>query len=254
MRFSLTVAAIVTAAVLGPAAYAVDVTVSMAEQINVGKPGTVQSPSGDAIYPLSAATGQVSFGNDGDGGYTRLRFPGNANPDPAKRQGWFYLYLDTNLAGFDGGVDLSGDSSVSFDARYFQDPQTNTKPYSDAPIFVRLYTYGGPTADTLLGYSDFSIVYATQAPWNNPPYPTWTRVTLNPMSGTVTNAFDLKHVTRMRWYGTDWNGAGDDFIDIRNVTFSGDYVKPPTPPIPEPASMALLLTGALPLLARRRKA
>ncbi|NMC82914.1 MAG: PEP-CTERM sorting domain-containing protein, partial [Armatimonadetes bacterium] len=57
-------------------------------------------------------------------------------------------------------------------------------------------------------------------------------------------------ITRIRWYGTDWSGTGGDFFDIKNVVFRSG---PAAPPIPEPATMSLLLIGALPLAKRLRR-
>ncbi len=84
-----------------------------------------------------------------------------------------------------------------------------------------MYNYDGAT---LKGFRDYGIVYATQS--GDPPYPTWTHVAFDVVGGTDTNwegnIFDPTHITRMRFYGTDWAGlAGgyDDFIDVKNVRF-----------------------------------
>ncbi|MFZ7112939.1 MAG: PEP-CTERM sorting domain-containing protein [Desulfatiglandales bacterium] len=167
--------------------------------------------------------------------------------------GWWYQYVDLNLAGITtpgNGLDLSSpDATLSFETRFYQDSQTNTNPYGDAPVFLRIYTYD-TDGDTYLGYRDYSIVYATQNPWSDQPYPTWTTVTvdLNDIgSYTDGGTFDITNMSRVRWYGTDWSGGGDDFVDFRNLTINTGA------PIPEPATMILLGSGLLGLAGLRRK-
>lgn len=242
MRTRNLLAAFAVAAAVTTSAYAGVINVAMDQQINVGKPGTAQSPTGNAIYPLAGTGSSLSFGTDGTDGWSRCTTTGG---------GWYYHYLDLNLAGI-GAVDLSqAGSTVSFDARYFQDPQTNAGAYADAPIFARVYTYAAD-GNTALGYRDFGIVYATQPTWNNPRFPDWTRVTIDVNSaGTVTNVgtglYDPSKISRIRWYGTDWQGHGQDFVDVKDVSLSGTGI------VPEPGTISLLLTGLLPFAARLRK-
>jgi len=213
----------------------------MGHQINLGYTYNSQSPFGDAIYP--AFTSDTQTFESTEGGFNRhnmVTVPG----------GWWYQYLDLNLAGITTpghGLDLSlAGSKIEFDTRCFQDPQLNTDPYGDAPVFFRVYTYAAD-GDTYLGHRDFSIVYATQAPWSDDPYPAWTHVTIdiNGSSFTDGGTFDPANVSRIRWYGTDWAGGGTDFVDLRNVTIT---------PVPEPSSFLLLAAGlaGLAFLARRR--
>ncbi len=216
-------------------------TVAMDQQINLGYTYNSQSPSGDAIYPAFNSDTQTIAN-----GFTRH----NLTTVPG---GWYYQYVDLNLAGITtpgAGLDLSSaGSTVQFDTRYYQNPETNTNPYGDAPVFLRLYTYAAD-GNTYLGHRDYSIVYATQAPWNNPPYPTWTTVTVdvNAAAHSDGGAFDPANVSRIRWYGTDWSGGGDDFVDFRNLVLTPGVV-------PEPSSVLALmagLAGLLPLVRRRK--
>lgn len=226
--------------VVGTAALAQPATVEMNAQINLGYTYNSQSPGGDAIYPAFTSDTQTIFA-DGEmeaEGFTRhnlITVPG----------GWWYQYVDLNLAGITtpgNGLNLSAaDSTVTFDTRYYQGGE-NTNPYGDAPVFLRLYTYG-PDGNTYLGHRDYSIVYATQDPWNNPPYPTWTTVTVNVNTTAYTDGgtFDVSNVSRIRWYGTDWSGMGQDFVDFKNLVIT-----------PEPTALVLLALGGV-LVARRRR-
>lgn len=208
--------AFVMALFIGAAASAqtVLVDIPMDQQINLHLPGTDQSPNGDAIYIPDFGNGTLSFETDGVEGWARHSIAS---------RGWWYLYLDLNLAGI-GSVDLSDPTKlykIDFDCRYYQDPVTNSNPYADAPVFLRIYTYADDGV-THLGNRDFGIVYATQAPWNNPPYPDWTHVSVvlnnsELQSYTDSGTFNLGKVNRLRWQGTDWNWvAPGDFVDVKN--------------------------------------
>lgn len=221
--------------------------VPMNAQINLGYTYNTQSPGGNAIY---APNFNAALPDDGvtifaDGalepqGFTRHAISGEG------KGSWWYQYLDFNLAGVTApgsGLNLSDPSAtVKFDTRYFQDFETNPNPYADAPVFLRLYTYAAD-GNTYVGHRDYSIVYATQPPLSNPPYPAWTTVTVN-VSATAHadgGTFNAANVSRIRWYGTDWQGTGFDFVDFKNVVVT-----------PEPASLVLLALGGL--LIRRRRA
>ncbi|MDD4356708.1 MAG: PEP-CTERM sorting domain-containing protein [Smithellaceae bacterium] len=216
----------------------------MDQQINLGYTYNSQSPSGNAIYPAFNSD-TITFISD-DPGFTRH----NLIDDAA----WWYQYVDLNLAGITtpgDGLDLSGsETTISFDTRFYHDPQTNTNPYYDAPVFLRIYTYD-TDGDTYLGYRDYGIVYAAQEPWNDEPYPTWTNVMVNVNSSTFTEGgvFDVTNISRVRFYGTDWNGNGDDFVDFRNLIINDGT--PAT--IPEPVTMILLGLGLAGLAGIRRK-
>ncbi|MDM8008529.1 MAG: PEP-CTERM sorting domain-containing protein [Phycisphaerae bacterium] len=228
--------------VVGTAALAQPATVEMNAQINLGYTYNTQSPGGNAIYPAFNSDTQTIFADDEveAEGFTRH----NLTTVPG---GWWYQYVDLNLAGITtpgSGLNLSApDSTVTFDTRYYQNDVTNTNPYGDAPVFLRLYTYG-EDGNTYLGYRDYSIVYATQPDWNNPPYPTWTTVTVdvnNAPNISEGGVFDVSNVSRIRWYGTDWSGGGDDFVDFKNLVIT-----------PEPTALVLLALGGV-LVARRRR-
>jgi len=223
---------------VGTAALALPVSIPMDAQINLGYTYNTQSPSGDAIYPAFNTDTQTFF----PGSHVRHSLVAGGGAG-----GWYYQYVDLNLAGITtpgNGLDLSAPgSTVTFDTRYYQNAETNTNPYGDAPVFLRLYTYGAD-GNTYLGYRDYSIVYATQPDWNNPPYPTWTTVTVdvnNAPNISDGGTFDVTNVSRVRWYGTDWSGAGDDFVDFKNLVIT-----------PEPTALVLLTLGGA-LLARRRR-
>lgn len=207
--------------------------VEMDQQINTG--------SGDAIYAL--APDFVTFETDGSDGWTRVnirRNTGEANP------GWYYgPYIDFRWAGL-GSLNMSDPTTtISLDLRYFQGGN-NTNPYADAPAFLRLYTFDG--SGTLKGFRDFGIIYATQS--GDAPHPTWTNKVVNVNSAPHTDTgqnggvFDPANVGRMRLYGTDWSGADEDFLDVKNVSVDM---------IPEPGTFAAIGAGIVSLLAMRRR-
>lgn len=198
--------------------------VPMDQQINLGYTfNTSQSPGGNAIYDPFGG-GVITFETDGSDGWTRQNIVAPS---------WWYLYLDLNLAGITtptAGLDITTPGKLyklQFDCRYYQSETTNSNPYGDAPVFLRLYTYG-TNGDTYLGHRDYSIVYATQAPWSNPHYPAWTHVSVvlnNSQLQAYTDGgtFNPANISRIRWYGTDWSGNpgdSDDFVDIKNVQFT----------------------------------
>lgn len=244
MRRMVSVLVALSVLVAGSAAMAA-VFVPMDQQITHPTKTTDQSPAGNAIYE------PANFGDDSlsitPGVGTRLT---QADSRPGTGgDGWYYMYLDLNLAGI-GEVNVAGET-LSFDARIYQEASNYTNAngdpvtraaYADANIFVRIYTYAA-NGTTVEGYKDFGIVYgpnAGQFPFGD-WYPTWSTVTINvDAAGTASGAFDPTRVSRIRWYGTDWNGNGSDFTEVRNVAIT-----------PEPVSALLLGLGGL-LLRRRR--
>ncbi len=215
-------------------------------QINIGR-STGQSPTGDAIYdPFGAPPDTMLFmADEPPDGYTRHLIDGGGAGS------WAYMYFDFYLAGeTNDWIDITGAIELSFDTRFFNDPMTNTNPYGDAPVFVRLYTYDIDPAtgeyDLYQGHRDFGIVYATQAPWSDPPFPTWTHVVIDPNDATTYTeggVFDKTKVSRMRFYNTDWSGTGDDFVDYKNLIIA----------VPEPSTIAMFGVGLMSLLALRRR-
>ena len=193
------------------------------QQINVGR--------GDVIFPTAP---KVTFESEPSGGFARFHLTaGNG-------QGQYYwgpsLYLPN--AGITS-LDLTHpDSIVEFDARYYQDLATNTNPYGDAPVFC------------ILTDTSFRRVATHAYYWSTYE---WQHVAFHPASygpwywGDA--AFDLSRVGMIGFYGTDWYGTGNDYVDFRNVTITA---------VPEidPAgigSVMALVSGALALLERRKR-
>lgn len=225
------------------------VSIPMDQQITHATKTTDQSPLGQAIYE------PATFGDDSltviPGVGSQLTQANSQLWQQTGADGWYYMYLDLNLAGV-GEVDVTG-QTLTFDARVYQEDSTWTNPdtgepvtraaYQDANIFVRVYTYAADGI-TYQGHSDFGIVYGPNAgnyPFGN-WYPTWSPVTIDLSTGATGGAFDPTRVSRIRWYGTDWNGNGNDFVEVRNVVIT-----------PEPASLILAALGAV-LLRRRSRA
>jgi len=245
--FTVTVLAVFILTLVCTPVTAETILIPMDQQINLGYTYNSQSPGGNAIYPAFNSD-TITF-ESGTPGFTRHNLASGGGAGS-----WWYQYVDLNLAGITtpgDGLDLSGSgSTISFDTRFYQDPQTNTNPYVDAPVFLRIYTYD-TDGNAYLGHRDYSIVYATQPPWNDSPYPTWTNVTVNVNSTTYSDGgtFDVTNVSRVRFYGTDWSGTGDDFVDFRKLTIDDGI----SSPVPEPATMLLLGLGLMGLAGVRRK-
>lgn len=225
---------------------AVLVDVPMNAQINLGYTYNSQSPSGDAIYS-AFNSGPQTIWPDG----STDPISGSVEPEGWTRHdldlgagaaSWWYQYIDFNLAGIStpaAGLDLSHPCArIEFDARFYQDPNTNSNPYGDAPIFPRLYTYGAD-GNTYLGHREFNIRYGPNAgyfPFGD-WYPTWAHVVVFINSGNYTDGgtFDVTNVSRIRFYGTDWSGGGDDFVDFKNFIITDDPLPPVITPVqPDP--------------------
>ena len=202
------------------------------QQINIGL--------GDAIY--APYFDELTFRSDEPEGYCRqtMIVGGGAG-------GYYYgPYVDFVKAGI-GAIDISDPATVlEVYCRYFQGGE-NTNPYADAPIFYRVYTYDEANVN-YLGHREYGIFYGpTGETW----YPTWTYKTfaLNdsglwpyPQAGL----FDPTKVARMRFWGTDWSGMGQDFIDVKKLKITV---------IPEPGSALALLAGLgalVPFVRRKR--
>ena len=115
--------------------------------------------------------------------------------------------IDLQRAGYSQGVDFSAPGTrIEYTARYFQGGG-NTNPYGDAPIFVALGDINGNWVWLGISYG----------PNPDPTYPEWITVTDDmTFDGNPPQGFDLSRITHVSFFGTDWAGTGDDFVDIRN--------------------------------------
>ncbi len=204
------------------------VLIPMDQQIDLG--------SGPAI--TASLPTVLTFEPDQGGGFTRAHLAGGDYYDAP--------FIDLQRAGI-GLLDVTGGISISVETRYFQDPQTNRLPYSDAPVFLVLISMD--SNGDMAGTRDFGLVYATQPPNNDPPFPTWTLASVDSaIDPYVDNNFDPTRVNWIYFWGTDWQGSGDDFVDFRNLRFEAG------PVIPEPASLALVGLGLACAGVLRRRA
>ncbi len=148
----------------------------------------------------AAITGFTEFATDGSVGFCRKRLSGG---------GW-YFGPEVNLAraGYAPYVDMSAPGSqIRYTARYFQGGG-NTNPYGDAPIFVTLRDVNGFSRNLGISYG----------PRPNPVYPAWIEVSDSMTADDGDQSFDPSRVVEVAFYGTDWAGAGQDFIEVRDLT------------------------------------
>jgi len=162
-----------------------------------------------------------------------------ANPEPPYED-WDYCrtylnggdwymgpFVDLTKACY-GFVDLSAPgSTLSFTARYFQDPDNwnwshpyGKEPYEDAPIFVALRDGAGKRGS-------LGILYGPDMRDDPEKYPLWKTIDTEIVieQGDFTDpGFDASKVWRLEFFGTDWGGDMFDFVDVKNVTVGGPAV------------------------------
>lgn len=179
------------------------VDIPLGGQINIGL--------GDAI------TDHTSFGSDAGGAFVRRALTLNNGAG-----GWYFgPRIDLVKAGYGPYVDLSGPgTTVEYRARYFQG-NGNTDPYGDAPIFIQLIDINGKSGGLGMSYG----------PNPNPTYPEWITCTDEVVVGDwpTDPDFDISKVVAVMFFGTDWAGVGNDFVEIQYLRFSDLAVHNPIP-------------------------
>ncbi len=172
----------------------------LSSQINIGL--------GDAISDVTW------FMNENGVGFCRKLI---ATGDGAG--GWYNgQRIDFVKAGAGSYLDLTlPDTVLQYTARYYQGGG-NTNPYSDAPIFARLHDANSKSVDLGISYG----------PRPNPQYPEWITCAPNLSIAEYDPSFDLSKVVAISFYGTNWDGAGEDYVDIRDLVITnsigGDLV------------------------------
>jgi len=198
--------------VAGPVLAGVLVDIPLDQQVNIGL--------GDAI------TNHTTFGSDPGGGYVRR----DLTPDNGAGGWYFGPTIDVIKAGYGPYVDMSGDDVIiEYTARYFQGGG-NTNPYADAPIFIQLMDSEGRGRSLGISYG----------PQPNPTYPEWITCQNTVVPGEGDPSFDPTKVVRIEFFGTDWAGTGDDFIEIRNLRVLDSVTHNPIPIAHAKASQGLV--------------
>ena len=220
------------------------ISIPMDKQINVGLGNAIRGVPNDQT---PAGVDRITFENELGVGFTRLHLVA----DNGMNDWYDGPFVDLVLAGI-GPIDLSKPgASIAFDTRYYQDPSDYPPgtPWvdHDAPIGLYLKSDGGSG----IGWREFAYPYHSM--WGDPPYPTWTHLELdaNALSTPKVNVIDypgldMSHVVGLGFFGTNWPGLGNDFVDVKAVTIT-------TEPVPEPASLLLFGTGLVGLRAWRKR-
>ncbi len=180
------------------------VSIPMDQQIDIGL--------GDAIMDFT------DFYSDPDGGLARR----NLTMDYGGGGWYFGPTVDFTKAGYGPSLDLSQPGvEIQFEARYFQG-DGNTNPYADCGIWAMLFDANGRT-------HGIGGEYGPDHP--DPPYPAW-QVCSDDMTleGWPDDPdFDLTQVTGIQFFGTDWSGVGNDFVDIRKLLITDPAIHDPVP-------------------------
>jgi len=160
-----------------------------------------------------AITGFTSFESEGGVGFVRKYVtPG----------GWYFgPAVDLVKAGYGPWVDLSiPGTQLRYRARYFQGGG-NPNPYGDAPIFVVLRDVNGKSGGLGISYG----------PRPDPVFPGWAECVDSATADhwPLDPDFDPSRVVAIEFFGTDWSGTGDDFIDIRDLRIVTPRVFNPIP-------------------------
>ncbi len=138
--------------------------------------------------------------------------------------GWYYSVVDFTKAGF-GTINISSCyARMNIDVRYYQEQGT----YADAPVVARFYDTAGKVRSWWF-HRDTADVH----------YPTWQHheVYLNnntmspPTAGWFDADFNPAAVTKVEFFGTDWSGTGNDYVDLNNLVISNDPVLPVVDPV-----------------------
>ena len=79
--------------------------------------------------------------------------------------------------------------------------------------FVSTYEDDG---ETYRGRRDFDNVYSAQSD----DYPNWTHIVVNASPGDNGGDFEPNNVSRIRFYGNNYLGTGDDFLDYKNLVLA----------------------------------
>lgn len=216
--------------------------------------GLGQNWNGDVYYQGGAAHYEL-YGNG------NFMDPDDPNyPDP--KTGWYMMVVP-----FDEPQDFTGMTQITYEGRYYQEEFdyyaddgiegeltgdiVTRQPYVDAVIGMRLRTIDGNGLKFNAAW-EWPIDTAMNA--NFPDFSTGViegdmflphHVDDNPTGyiehwwGDAGAVFTPSNVVQIDFYGTDWYGRGNDWIEIRNFTV-----------VPEPAALLALVLGGL--LIRRR--
>ena len=242
-----TLTALVVLLLVGAGSRAADAAIfviAMDQQINIGL--------GNAILPDTktlAGLDRITFESEGGVGFTRMHFVADNGMND-----WYEgPFIDLIRAGI-GALDLSRPgSSIEFDARYYQAPEDypDGRPWTDHDAPIGVYLHGAP------GWREFAFPYHSM--WGDPPYPSWTHVVLDANAEPALKVnvisyggLNMANVVGLGFFGTNWPGLGNDFIDVKAVTINGA----PASAVPEPSTLVLgttALAGAIGLARRRRR-
>ena len=192
-------------------------TIPLDQQINLG--------GGNAITPdnqTPAGVDKLTYENEGGVGFARLHLVADNG------MGGYYFgpRVDLPLAGI-GPLDVGLPGSIiEFDARYYQEGATNATPYGDAPVGVGI-SDGKYTAWTKV----LSFWHAND--WQHISFDAGTYADWGFGDPTL---LDRTHIVAISFWGTDWQGGGDDHVDFKSLRITT---------VPEPSTILLVGFGLI---------
>jgi len=111
-------------------------------------------------------------------------------------------YINLNFACYEP-IDLSAPGALlHFNTRYYRE-----SGYADTALSARLRDVNGAAGD-------FGVLYGPQP---DPRWPAWQTITTQMVFASTDPGFDLTQIAAVEFYGTNGDGTGRDFVDVKDL-------------------------------------